>query len=271
MAFEVAKAKAGKVSGEGCHGFKEFEAVPDEILYMDGKVMRQGFTCGEWAKFGGPVATWRASMAPENWALLTHGFVWHPDAFSIASKVVDHLGVFQYNALHGRYGDLQYQDVKTDPVKIFENQPSLLQGVQKLYIASDNPEKFDGLDYGNVQAVRWGDLFSQQEGNLLNAERAKYTPERWFKLMGAVEEIICTFAKVFVGTRLSSFSGHIERMRMHAHAPVTDVQVHDVPEIPGKIQQSIALWKDKEANYHVDESNKGDVFLQMSEDRSPIR
>jgi hypothetical protein len=265
MTFEAATSKAGKVSGDGCHDFKEFEAVPDEIMYIDGKVMRQGFKCGEWAKLGGPVTSWRASMAPENWALLTHGFVWHPDAFSIASKVVGHLGVFQYNALHARYGDLQYQDVKTDPGKIFENQPSLLQGVQKVYIASDNPEKFDGVDFGNVLAVRWADLFTQREGNILNMERAKYTPERWFKLIGPVEELICTFAKVFVGTRLSSFSGHIERMRIHARAPVTDVQVHDVPEIPWKIHASIALWIDKEANYHVHESSKGDIFLQMDE------
>merc|ERR1712232_1385765 len=165
-------------------------------------------------------------MTQSNWALLTHGFVWHSYAFSIASKVIGYLGLFEYNALHGRYGDLQYQEVKTRPSQIFQNWPSLLEGVKFLYISSDNPELFDTVDFGRVQPIRWADLFTAKTGELLNTERRKYTPERWFKLTGPVEELICTYSKLFIGTRASSFSGHIERMRIHAKAPVQRVLTH---------------------------------------------
>eukprot|EP00747_Dinoflagellata_sp_TGD_P056618 gnl/TRDRNA2_/TRDRNA2_150192_c1_seq4.p2 gnl/TRDRNA2_/TRDRNA2_150192_c1~~gnl/TRDRNA2_/TRDRNA2_150192_c1_seq4.p2 ORF type:complete len:112 (-),score=19.83 gnl/TRDRNA2_/TRDRNA2_150192_c1_seq4:103-438(-) len=56
--------------------------------------------------------------------------------------------------------------------------------------------------------------------------RSKYSPERWFKLQGPVEELICTFAKLFVGTEMSTFSGHIQRMRIHSKAPNTMRLVH---------------------------------------------
>merc|ERR1711939_927173 len=100
LTFKEATAKAGMLMGRlpgmpkedtagGCRGFEEFERVQDDILFMDGQGLRQGFSCGEWAKLGGPAPNWRNSMTNENWVLLTHGFVWHPDAFSIASKVVN--------------------------------------------------------------------------------------------------------------------------------------------------------------------------------------
>jgi hypothetical protein len=264
LSFMEAKAKAEQVRGTGCRAFHEFQEVQSDILYMDGQGLRQGFSCGDWAKQGGPVSNWRGKMTDKNWALLTHGFVWHPDAFSIASKVVNFLGIFQYNALHGRYGDLQYQDVKTRPENIFHNWPSLLEGVKTLYIASDNPEKFDSLDVGKVRALKWEDLFTEKTGNLLESEKAKYTPERWFKLMGPVEELICTYSKLFVGTRLSSFSGHIERMRIHSKAPVQEVHVHDTPENPGEIQKILSVWDERESRYQRHDRSSGDVFLEFT-------
>jgi hypothetical protein len=263
LSFKEAKAVAGTAKGDGCLRLKKFQAVESEILYMDGQGLRQGFSCGEWFKLGGPQHEWRSNMTNENWALLTHGFVWHPDVFSIASKVVDHLGIFNYNALHGRYGDLQYQNVKTEPKKIVKNWPSLLKGVQHLYIASDNPEKFDEVEFGSVKPLKWADLFTEKTGYVLRDEKEKFTPERWFKLMGPVEELICTFSKVFVGTRLSSFSGHINRMRIHVKAPTQNVQVHDASEIPGEIEQRLSSWTREETYYQRHGQSTGDVFLQV--------
>jgi hypothetical protein len=265
LTFENAKAKAGKVDGEACPSLADLKSVKDDILYIDGQKQRQGFACGEWPQLGGPQKDLRTEMTNENWRLLTHGFVWHPDAFSIASKVVDQLGLFQYNALHGRYGDLQYQDVKTEPSKIFQNWPSLLQNTDTLYIASDNPEKFENrsIDFGKVNVLRWSDLFTQKTNFLLKDEQAKYTPERWFKLMGPVEELICTYSKLFVGTKLSTFSGHIHRMRIHAQAPVTAVHKHDEKEVAGNISKQLAQWSTAEASYHGHDPNSGDIFLEL--------
>merc|ERR1719326_898291 len=65
------------------------------------------------------------------WAfpLLRNHFVWHPDAFDIASKVVDHLGLFSYVSMHIRYGDFQFQANKENATRTILNQGwlSLLQ------------------------------------------------------------------------------------------------------------------------------------------------
>merc|ERR1719284_1945912 len=102
-------------------------------------------------------------MQDASWALLTHGFVWHQDAFSIASKVVDHFGLFEYNALHGRYGDFQYKTAVESPSLIFKNWPSLAEGVRVLYVSTDNPDKFSEVHQEKVQILTWDDLFDAKK------------------------------------------------------------------------------------------------------------
>merc|ERR1719198_2484287 len=76
------------------------------------------------------------------YALLTHGFVWHKDAFAIASKVVNYLGLFTYTALHARYNDFQFHDDQQSPEALFKTWEGVLSPGSLLWLATDEPEKF---------------------------------------------------------------------------------------------------------------------------------
>lgn len=114
-----------------------------------------------------------------------------------------------------------------------------------LYVATDDPKHFSGVNLG-VRVVFWHDLLNNSTGSVLSSMKAKFTEERWFKLTGIVEMLICTYAESFVGTKLSSFSGHIMAMRIHAHAPETR-NLFITKRIPVEaINTDIALWKSTE-------------------------
>eukprot|EP00747_Dinoflagellata_sp_TGD_P056616 gnl/TRDRNA2_/TRDRNA2_150192_c1_seq2.p1 gnl/TRDRNA2_/TRDRNA2_150192_c1~~gnl/TRDRNA2_/TRDRNA2_150192_c1_seq2.p1 ORF type:complete len:109 (-),score=18.39 gnl/TRDRNA2_/TRDRNA2_150192_c1_seq2:59-385(-) len=99
--------------------------------------------------------------------------------------------------------------------------------------------------------------------------RAKYTPERWFKLQGPVEELICTFAKLFVGTDMSTFTGHIQRMRIHAKAPNTMRLMHKPTEIENppmqQIDAELERWDAQRGNHTFFRlpPDTGDDFVKL--------
>lgn len=223
--------------------------MKEEMMFLDGD-KRQPFSCGEWWKLGGPRDELRSTFHDQDWALLTHGFVWHPDAFDIGSKGVKYLGLFQYNSLHARYGD--FVELQVEPSKIFKNWPSLLHDDAKLYVATDAPEKFKTMD-----VLIWDDLSSDKTGRVLALEKELYSSERWFKLTGLVEELICTYSKLFVGSEKSSFSGHIQRMRIHAGAPNTKPLYHTMAEsanADATLQPKVFQKKPE---------TQGDIFMQL--------
>lgn len=208
-----------------CH-FEDWEKVTHRFLYMDG-FKREPFDCSEWFLRGGPRSQLRQDMTDADWALLRHGFVWHNDAFEIAAKVIRYLGLFEYVAVHARYGDFAEKQSERSADDIYENWKTLMDNATATYVATDRQERFIGFTQRhNVKLIMWPDLFKETTGGLLVETRKKYSPERWYKLIGLVEELICTYSKVFIGTDRSSFTGHIERMRLHADAPVKMHLVH---------------------------------------------
>jgi len=236
---------------ENCKNLMEAAAdAKEEIVFLDGDA-RQPFSCDEWWALGGPVEQVRPGFQDRDWALLTHGFVWHPDAFDMASKVVNYLGLFQYNALHARFGDCQFEESKEDPSTIFANWPSLKDGA-KLYIATDAKEKFQSED-----ALFWDDLFLDKTGKLLATEKELYSKERFFKLTGLVEELICTYSKLFVGSEKSSFSGHIQRMRIHAGAPNAKPLYHTMVSANAEVASQPKVFQRKA-------KTQGDIFMQLN-------
>merc|ERR1719487_379651 len=46
-----------------------------------------------------------------------------------------------------------------------------------------------------------------------------YSPNRLSNLAGSVEQLICTYGRIFIGSEKSTFTGYIERMRLYAQAP----------------------------------------------------
>merc|ERR1719160_1660856 len=96
-------------------------------------------------------------------------------------------------------------------------------------------------------------------GPLVNVLKT-YSPARISNLCGVVEQLICTFGKVFIGSEKSTFTGYIERMRLYAQAPTHATYIkydgeaasdsglrlfHDRPinpDVEKKVSELIQLW-----------------------------
>ena len=66
-------------------------------------------------------------MGDAEWALLQHGFVWHPDVFAIATKAVSYLGLFDYVAMHARYGEFEEHKARRGSNVLFQSWGAYLQ------------------------------------------------------------------------------------------------------------------------------------------------
>jgi len=268
LTWEQATSQAVKVYSRkvhDCEALSEYKSVSTTLLFMSGDGdRREGFSCGVWSERGGPKPVLAKEVGDEGYALLTHGFMWHQDAFHIAAKVVNYLGLFDYVALHARYNDFEKNFGKRPgPQEVINKLSPWLGPGTKLYIASDEPKKFTGLNTFSANVVMWADLLGEATGGLLTAEKERFSEERWFKLTGPIEELICTFSKVFVGSALSSFSGHIEAMRIQAEAPVTS-RILSTDAFPtDKLHSNIVQWDSRggAAAFSPLPQDRGKIFL----------
>lgn len=227
-----------------------YAKIPHQFVFLSGHD-RVPFSCGEWWNFGGPTADMKRDMREDGWTLLRQGFVWHDDVFNVAAKVVDYLGLFKYVAVHARYNDFQFHEAQKSSDSIFGKWKPWLTSGTTLYVATDEPSKFKDVELPGIQLIMWDDLFQGTTGNLLSDTKNRFSAERWFKLTGPVEELICTYSKLFVGTDKSSFSGHIERMRIHADAPVTTKLTHTDSVRQDLINSELDVWNQKKASHTV--------------------
>jgi hypothetical protein len=252
---------------------------PQRVLYSSQPGARI-FSCGNWPNVGEPRFTDGSPKAwsTPDWAmlLLRNHFVWHPDAFDIASRVVEHLGIWNYVAIHARYGDFQFQEAANPASTLLHNgwlaaagslansfmqvyqkvrhavrhRASATSGIMRLgstskargrkalglvnrwlreggnrtvYVSTDeqSPEYLEPFHAAGLRVVRWQELMDQAKrgkGPLAGAIK-EYSHARFDNLAGLVEQIICTYGRVFIGSEKSTFTGFIERMRLYAGAP----------------------------------------------------
>lgn len=107
---------AGKSEDQVCD-MNTYRAA-DKMVFTDPQGGGRIFGCGNWPNVGEPrfhvsrngkyAGRWDAP--PSSFALLRNHFMWHPDVFDIAGRVVEHLGLFSYVSVHARYGDFQFQN-----------------------------------------------------------------------------------------------------------------------------------------------------------------
>ena len=90
----------------------------------------------------------------------------------------------------------------------------LLLPLETLYIATDesDPRFFAAIEKKH-RVFRWKDFAAETEG--INP-----------KLVGLTEQAVCACGRVFVGTRDSTFSSYIVRLRGYVGAPDTGTYVH---------------------------------------------
>eukprot|EP00308_Calcidiscus_leptoporus_P011964 CAMPEP_0119377096 /NCGR_PEP_ID=MMETSP1334-20130426/43193_1 /TAXON_ID=127549 /ORGANISM="Calcidiscus leptoporus, Strain RCC1130" /LENGTH=694 /DNA_ID=CAMNT_0007395887 /DNA_START=232 /DNA_END=2316 /DNA_ORIENTATION=- len=141
--------------------------------------------------------------------------------WDIASRVVAALRPFGYSSLHIRRNDLQYKQVFIAAQRTLKNVRPLLEEAEPLYIATDETSAsfFDAIREHHP-VFQWKDFFEARGGFVL---RNVSVPR---KLIGCIEQAICAMGRVFVGTKLSTFSSYITRLRGYIGAPDTLTYFH---------------------------------------------
>jgi len=208
----------------------------DLTSYVDGHrvyVPRRGedgrlFGCSKWWDLGQLEFTEKGAewpLSPQAQSLLKNNFVWHPDVFELAAPIINDLGMFNYNSLHARYGDLQFKEARQPADSIAEKWylselGKRMFGNSTLYISTD--EMADSMIQTFRQRgikAKWSkDYFDDPNSPIAQLMKQK-GPVRMNQIKGPVEQVVCAFGKLFLGTRKSTFSGYINQLRIKAGAP----------------------------------------------------
>ncbi|KAK3244254.1 hypothetical protein CYMTET_46126, partial [Cymbomonas tetramitiformis] len=140
----------------------------------------------------------------------------------VAAKVISRLGMFQYVAMHVRRNELQYKNVWVPANTTMVNTRALTKQGEALYIATDetNSEFFSSLR-DRHEVYQFGDFTTSRGGHALSGVEI---PQH---LLGPVEQVICAGARIFFGTRLSTFTAYIQRLRGYMQAPDHGVYYHN--------------------------------------------
>jgi len=128
---------------------------------------------------------------------------YNKEIFTEAYKAVEFLNDFgRYYAIHIRRNDFQYKDLYSPIEVIYENIKDVVPEGSKLYISTDEVDKsFFDLLREHYELYFYEDIKHLIYTNI-NVD-----------LIGPIEQIICTYAKTFIGNKLSTFSSYIYRLR----------------------------------------------------------
>jgi hypothetical protein len=133
-----------------------------------------------------------------------------------ADKIVASLG--SYCALHVRRNDFlrQYpwQDISVE--RVLSNVRMRVPAGARLYIASDETDRNFFAALRNGYEVRFIEDF-----------RSVIPEDSSEALIACVEQVVCAFAKLFIGTKLSTYSGYITRLRGYYGVPEKSIYFTD--------------------------------------------
>ncbi len=97
----------------------------------------------------------------------------------------------------------------------------LLKAGEPVYIATDETEPGFFSPFEQNHAVyKWDDFFTPKGKNVLVGVKIPR------KLIGCIEQVICSGGRAFMGTLESTFTSYIFRLRGYANAPNTEVYFH---------------------------------------------
>lgn len=177
---------------------------------------------------------WRLAEAGRGRRLLQHGFAWAAPLREAAAQAVHRLGLWDFVALHAR--DVSGTRVPAD-VTLARWVPYLQPG-STLYVAGDADAAGSFAGKGgplNVTVVTWEDL--------------KFDVPSTAK--EPVEELICAYARMFVGASSSAgFTGRVRRLRKERRAPTTAALHHQDSEgepwdilAPNNVAAELSVWR----------------------------
>jgi len=134
-----------------------------------------------------------------------------------------------FSAMHYRRDDFVYETGKLSPAVIFNETHKFYQDNETIYVSTDEKrdafvEQFLPAFEGRYRVVTLFDF-----NHLLYDMPPMYEP--------MIEMLVCSSARVFVGTMLSTYSGYIQRLRGY-HKWIEDKGPHYTQEYRG----GIPLW-----------------------------
>lgn len=174
----------------------------------------------------GPVATMLASVDETlpilGRRLLKHHLRYRREIFELAETMLVGLGLHdksvEYDAMQIRRNDFQYEQTQLGVGVISQNIGPLFDRNLPIYIATDEnrEEIFSELakHLNAPKIMSWRDV-----SNVVD----EAIPYAW---IGPLEQLICTSARRFAGTDLSTFSSYIHRLRGYLPAPDANVYFH---------------------------------------------
>ena len=127
-----------------------------------------------------------------------------PEIFDLAWQFINKLGDQQYYSIHVRRNDFQYEDVRISAEQILENIKDIIPIGSKLYIATDHKDKSFFYPLFSKYNVAFYDTLLTQV-NIYEEFDVNWIP--------IIEQLICTRSIRFVGTKFSTLSSLIFRMR----------------------------------------------------------
>jgi hypothetical protein len=217
----------------------------------DGRI----FLCSRWWQLG-TVDLMKSGDAwtpsPEAMSMLHGGFVWHLDVFEMASLIVQDLGMFEYTSLHARYGDFQFKSDEESPSEIIDNWflselgRRVTRNTTGVYVSTDdgNGTVVEAFRRNGIRARSSADYFDTP-GSPIASLASRLGAHRTRQIKGPVEQVVCAFSRVFIGTGHSSFTGYINQMRFNADSPVTKLLFHtdDLTEnTVAQVESAAAEW-----------------------------
>ena len=181
----------------------------------------------------GPIATMLAcpdeSLPILTRRLLKHHVRYRDDLMELAATIINRLkdrisnscAANSYDAIQIRRNDFQYEQTQIGVSAITDNIKPLIDQNLPIYIATDEDreEIFSELA-DNLKApaiMSWKDVLEVYDQPI---------PYAW---IGPLEQLICTPARRFVGTDLSTFTSYIHRLRGYLSAQDDNVYYHSVP------------------------------------------
>merc|ERR1719277_418349 len=184
--------------------------------------------------------------------MLHGGLVWHQDVFKMASLIVKDLGMYKYASLHARYGDFQFQDSREPASAIISTWFTsalgrrLMKNTTGVYVSTDDTggRGVDAFRSNGIQAKSSLDYFDDP-GSPVAHLVSRWGAMRTQQLKGPVEQLVCAFGRVFVGTGHSTFTGYINQIRYNADAPQTALLYHHVPpneQTVLQVESAAAEW-----------------------------
>jgi hypothetical protein len=154
-----------------------------------------------------------------------------PAISHLGNQIASHLGFF--NAVHVRRSDFirQYPNQNIPARSILENLKKYVTPRTKLYVSTDE------LDHNYFKPLRKYYEVMFLHDVLDTSRRGMARP-----LLSCLEQTICSLAHIFVGTRFSTFSGYITRLRGYGDVSNKEIYFTDGYEIRGDDEFSWLRW-----------------------------